>query len=187
MQGWSWTAFRGSAARRGIPDALLIAIAATVVVLISLVLPWYKGSVLVHGVNGITLQGTVISGAQLSGTTSALASPAGGWRYLILLVAVIELLYLLVLALWTRRPGTLTAWLQVAAAPGALLLALAFAGFLLRPAASGPDFGQGSVFSYKVTDVAGPSVATAAALAALVFLATAIRETDARPDRGRTY
>jgi hypothetical protein len=178
MQGWSWASFRAGMARRGVPDGLLIAMAATVVVLISLLLPWYKGSVLVHNrVFGLTLGGTVISGAQLSGTTSALASPAGGWRYLILLVAVVELIYLLALALWAGRPGTLTSWLHVASGLGALLVALAFAGFLLRPAAKGPDFGAaGLPFSYKVTDVAGPYIAFAAALAALVFLAIAIRE-----------
>jgi hypothetical protein len=187
MQGWSWASFRAGAARRGIPDGLLIAAAAVVVVLISLVLPWYKGTVIVHDLNGTTLQGTVLSGAQLSGTTSALGAAAGGWRYLILLVGLIELLYLLALALWTGRPGTLSGWLQVSAALAALLLALAFTGFLLRPAAKGPDFGLGSVFTYKVTDVAGPYIAVAAALAALVFIATAIREADALPGRGRRF
>jgi len=184
MQGWSWASFRAGAARRGIPDALLIAVAAVVVVLISLVLPWYKGTVMVHGVNGTTLQGTVLAGAQLSGTTSALGAAAGGWRYLILLVGLV---YLLALALYTGRPGTLRGWLQVAAALAALLLALAFTGFLLRPAATGPDFGLGSVFSYKVTDVAGPYIAVAAALAALVFITTAIREAGALPGRGRRF
>jgi hypothetical protein len=187
MQRWSWASFRAGAARRGIPDSLLIATAAVVVVLISLVLPWYRGTVIVHAANGTTLQGTVLSGAQLSGTTSAPGAGARGWRYLILLVGLIELLYLLGLALWTRRPGFLSNWLQLSAALAALLLALAFAAFLLRPAARGPDFGLGSLFTYKVTDVAGPYVATTAALAALIFIASALREADARPGRGRRF
>ena len=100
---------------------------------------------------------------------------------------IIELLYLLGLALWTRRPGFLSNWLQLSGALAALLLALAFAAFLLRPAARGPDFGLGSLFTYKVTDVAGPYVATTAALAALIFIASALREADARPGRGRRF
>jgi hypothetical protein len=80
MQRWSWASFRAGAARRGIPDSLLVATAAVVVVLISLVLPWYRGTVIVHAANGTTLQGTVLSGAQLSGTTSAPGAGAGGWR-----------------------------------------------------------------------------------------------------------
>jgi hypothetical protein len=77
----------GSCASRPGRNGLLVAIVATVVLLISLVLPWYKGSVVLHGVNGTTLYGTVMSGANLSGTTSALGAAAGGWRFLILFLA----------------------------------------------------------------------------------------------------
>jgi hypothetical protein len=54
----------------------------------------------------------VFSGARLSGTTSALGAAAGGWRYLILVGAVIELLYILAPVSWTSRPGTVAGWLQ---------------------------------------------------------------------------
>jgi hypothetical protein len=177
MQEWSWGSLRAAAARRGLPDGLLIAIMATVALLISLVLPWYKGTVILHGANGTTLYGTVLSGAKLSGTTSALGAAAGGWRFLILFVAVIELLYLLVLALWLGRPGTVVGWLWVPVGLAGLLVALVLAAFLVKPADKGPQFGgMAAMLSYRVTDEVGAYIAFGAALAALVFLINAIRK-----------
>ncbi|SRR5258708_11953869 len=177
MQEWSWASLRATAARRGLPDGLLIAIVATVALLISLVLPWYKGTVVIHGANGTTLYGTVFSGAKLSGTTSALGAAAGGWRFLILFVGVIELLYMLALALWRGRPGTVASWLWVPVGLAGLLVALVFAAFLVRPTDKGPQFGgMAPIFSYRVTDDVGTYIAFGAALAALVFLVTAIRK-----------
>jgi hypothetical protein len=178
MQEWSWASLRAAAARRGLPDALLIAIAAILALLISLVLPWYKGTVVLHGADGTTLYGSVLSGAKLSGTTSALGAAAGGWRFLILFGAVIELLYILALALWTSRPGTVAAWLRVPAGLAALLLALVLAAFLVTPSAAGPQFGGlAPLLSYQVTDDFGAYMALGAALAVLASVITAIRET----------
>jgi hypothetical protein len=95
-------------------------------------------------------------------------------------LAVIELRYVLALALRTSRPGTVAGWLRVPAGLTALLLALVLAAFVVTPAVTGPQFGGlAPLLSYKVTDDAGAYIALGAALAALASVITPSGRPDA--------
>jgi len=128
--------------RLGLGD--LISLVATVIVFVSLFLPWYSFSE--SSTTNISTTEPTSSGQTLY-TISALGTGAGGWRFLIVVLAIVIILLLLVL---TLLPGGLRApipyWqlLTVLCSVSFLLVLLAF---LVKP--GGAETSDGLSYSWS--------------------------------------
>ncbi len=130
--------------RLGIGD--LVAGGAIVVLFVALFLPWYS-----IGYGGVSV------------STSAMGSGAGGWRVLVLVVAVLTLGYLLVRTIWSTPRLPIPHW-QFLTVLTVLLALLTLLAFLVKPGVDTTGLGGtviGSSWSY------GAYIGLVAALAAV--------------------
>ena len=147
--------------RLGIGD--LISLIATVILFVSLFLPWYSFSE-----SSTTNIGTAGPTSSTLYTISALGTMAGGWRFLILVLAIVIILLLLVLTLLPRGLRAPIPYWQLLTVLCSVSFLLVLLAFLVRPSGAGTSNGFSYSWSWSYGAFLGLSVGLAAIVGGVV-------------------